>query len=255
MDAPFGSRFCPGFETFSSFEVASVIKVLRSDRKTTREMSYQQMNSYDGSIYGQPAHGDGLGYRGPLGDFGPLGYGGGYPSGQWGAPDPNFDRSYIAPPQDDFSGPGPSPSGSGSASGSPEPDYVFSLDSDGMPEVGVDRDGSAKNSKKHRGEKKPPSGGFELVQTSAPNPPATGTKSVRLVSPLLLFFLFALVYVALNFWVRAGNDVISDYFHDGGEISTQWLIFYACFFTIVVFAVSSFIDIPILSVEMLTPSA
>ena len=215
-------------------------------------MSYQQMNSYDGSIYGQPSqgYGDGLGYRGPLGDFGGHP---GYPSGQWGAPDPNFDRSYIPPPQNDFSGPGPSPSGSGSASGSPEPDYVFSLDSDGMPEIEEVR--SKKSSKKHRGEKKPPSGGFELVQTSAPNPSATGTKAVRLVSPLLLFFLFALIYVALNFWVRAGNDVISDYFHDGGEISTQWLIFYACFFTIVVFAVSSFIDIPVLSVEMLSPSA
>ena len=202
-------------------------------------MAYQQMNSYDGSIYG----------RGPLNDpYPPSGFGG--RAGFWN------DGGMEYPP----SGNPPA----FAAPSEPEPDYVFTpteLDLEGRPIVTSREKDTRPESAIEILPQSPPRGkkrGSSAKESSSTDSDAeassSGTKTVKLVNPYVLFLLFALVYLALNFWVRAGNMLISDYFHDGGEISTQWLVIYALIFTGLVFAISSAVKIPLLSVEMLTPS-
>jgi hypothetical protein len=79
----------------------------------------------------------------------------------------------------------------------------------------------------------------------------TDKKKIVLLNPVVIFLIFAVVYMALDLWIRAGESFLASYFHKGRELSYKWLFFYAALFTVIVFVIISTINIPLIGIERL----
>lgn len=75
--------------------------------------------------------------------------------------------------------------------------------------------------------------------------------TIKLPNPWLLFLLFMFAYIAMDFWVNAGEALLFDKFHAGKTPQWYWLAFYAAVFTFLIFLITSSLEVPLLALERL----
>jgi uncharacterized membrane protein len=73
--------------------------------------------------------------------------------------------------------------------------------------------------------------------------------SVVIQSPLILFVVLLLLYMAVSFWTNAGTNLIYDTFHHGKEPSWKWQATYATIFTGVIYYILRHIQYPIVALQ------
>lgn len=94
--------------------------------------------------------------------------------------------------------------------------------------------------------------GIEMIPAPDVESFTTSPKQkVAVLNPWMLFLIFAIVYMALDLWIRAGESFIVTRFHQGKELDFKWLIFYAVLFTILAIVVASLVKIPLISIEQI----
>jgi hypothetical protein len=72
---------------------------------------------------------------------------------------------------------------------------------------------------------------------------------IVLSNPVAIFISFFLLWLALDFWVYGGQKFIVSTFHGGKELNWKWYLFYAVVFTLIFFLVAKYFDISTLSLE------
>lgn len=71
------------------------------------------------------------------------------------------------------------------------------------------------------------------------------------VNPFVLFFLFIIAYVAMDFWASSGQLFIQEKFNKGDPLSWKSLLIYAVVSTVALFAVAWYMSVPIIEFETL----
>lgn len=72
---------------------------------------------------------------------------------------------------------------------------------------------------------------------------------VTFPNPLYLFIVIILLYMALDFWVRAGEGFVMEKFHRGNKPTWKALIIYGLVLTAVVILITSLIGLPFVKLE------
>lgn len=96
--------------------------------------------------------------------------------------------------------------------------------------------------------------GFELINTDvdlAGLDNNFGSKVLSLKNPVLVFIIFLIAYMALDFWAKAGDRLVTLYFGNGGPLSWKQLGVIALSFTLILIILRYFLDFPIITFEQL----
>lgn len=143
--------------------------------------------------------------------------------------------------------------------GAPAGDYGYdsvsdlSMMSGGMPPVNIPQvDNGLANRPAMKGGKN--TEGFELIGNEAELAgleKGLGSKVLSLKNPLLVFIIFLIAYMALDFWAKAGDRLVTLYFGNGGPLSWKQLGTVALFFTLILIILRYFLDFPLITFEQL----
>lgn len=96
--------------------------------------------------------------------------------------------------------------------------------------------------------------GFELIGSEAELAgleKGLGSKVLSLKNPVLVFIIFLIAYMALDFWAKAGDRLVSLYFGNGGPLTWKQLGVIALSFTIILIILRYFLDFPLITFEQL----
>lgn len=75
--------------------------------------------------------------------------------------------------------------------------------------------------------------------------------AISFPNPWVLLLLFVVAYIAMDFWVNAGEALLFDKFHGGKTPQWYWLAFYAAVFTFLIFLITSSLEVPLMALEKL----
>lgn len=96
--------------------------------------------------------------------------------------------------------------------------------------------------------------GFELLDDSTAmelKKDLTGSKKLSIKNPVLIFIIFLVAYMAMDFWSRSGDRLITLYFGNGQPLSWRQLAIVALSFTIILILFRYFLDFPLITFEQL----
>ena len=78
-----------------------------------------------------------------------------------------------------------------------------------------------------------------------------GGKTLSLKNPVLVFIIFLIAYMALDFWAKTGNRLVTLYFGNGGPLTWKQLGVVALSFTVILIILRYFLDFPLITFEQL----
>lgn len=73
---------------------------------------------------------------------------------------------------------------------------------------------------------------------------------LRIPNPWFVFFVILVAYFALIMWTNAGQAFLFDKFHGGIKPGYKWLFLYAIIFTLLTFFITRFFGIPLINIEL-----
>jgi hypothetical protein len=89
---------------------------------------------------------------------------------------------------------------------------------------------------------------FKLEETPISE---SSKKSIKFsINPYLMFFVFILLWLALDYWIRSAESFIVQYVHKGKELGYKWLAFYAILFTLLFLGVAWWMGVPSAELEI-----
>ncbi len=73
---------------------------------------------------------------------------------------------------------------------------------------------------------------------------------IKFPNPWFIFFVILIAYIALSMWANAGQSFLFDKFHGGVKPGYKWLTLYAILFTLLTFLITQIFGIPLINIEL-----